>query len=228
MSRRLTWLLLAANLLVLLWAVTGRQAEQPQRRGAGIPLERIVLVEEAARPPTPAATAESETPAADSQASPPQRQTCYRLGPFRERQVAANLLTQFLELGLTGRVVEEETDDVTGYWLMYPPAPDLATARRNLARLKARGWEDLWLFESGPWRGAISLGLYAQRSRAEAMAAKLQAQGVEVRILPRRGAVRRFWLESAQEPFPGWRASAAAAWGWSIRACAGGGNATQQ
>lgn len=239
MSRRLTYILLVANLLFFLWATYGRNAAPRQQAVSGVPLERIILVDEAPRAPRQAAETEPVTAAP---AAPPVTQgvkprppvwksPCYRLGPLDEREAAVRLLTQFLQLGLAARVVEEEAEEVSGHWLMYPPAADLATARRNLARLRQLGWKDLWLFERGRWRGAISLGLYAQRSRAEAMAAQLRAQGVEVEILPRQARVRRFWLESAQDPFPGWREAAAAAWGWSVRSCAGlegKGDAVQQ
>ncbi|BCX82995.1 hypothetical protein MIT9_P2586 [Methylomarinovum caldicuralii] len=230
MSRRLTYILLVANLLFFLWATYGRNTAPRQQAVSGVPLERITLVDEVPRAPRQAAETEPETevPAAapvtqgvkPKPRPPVRRSPCYRLGPLDERAAAVRLLTQFLQLGLAARVVEEEAEEVTGYWLMYPPAADLATARRNLARLRQLGWKDLWLFERGRWRGAISLGLYTRRSRAEALAAQLRAQGVEVEILPRRARVRRFWFESAQDPFPGWRAVAAAAWGWSVRSCA--------
>ncbi|BCX89945.1 hypothetical protein MIN45_P2319 [Methylomarinovum tepidoasis] len=228
MSRRLTYILLVANLLFFLWATYGRNAAPWQRVVSGVSLERIILVDEVTRASRQIAEAESaaEAPATaprtqgvNAESRPPVRKSqCHRLGPLNGRKAAVRLLTQFLQLGLAARVAEEEAEEVTGYWLMYPPAADLATARRNLARLRQLGWKDLWLFERGRWRGAISLGLYAQRSRAEAMAAQLHAQGVEVEILPRQVRGRRFWLESAQEPFPGWRASVAA-WGWSVKPC---------
>ena len=67
---------------------------------------------------------------------------------------------------------------------MYPPKDSIESSRLALAELQDKGLRDLWLFETGPWKGAISLGVFETRKRAEIAARRLQKKGIEVKVMP--------------------------------------------
>ncbi len=203
MSRRVFAILLAANLILLLWGM-----REPRSPGSGslVPdtpaAPPLVLLTE--RPPPMAPPSEAAPPPAPAKAA----ECCRCVGPFEDPAAAGNFAAQLHRLGIDVAVEAAPATTVAGYWLMYPAA-DMARARQNLRRLQAMGLTDLWLFEQGPWRGAISLGLYSEWSRAGAVAHRLRARGIDVAILPRHRRVAVFWVKMRREPFPGWSAALA-------------------
>ncbi len=203
MSRRLFAILLAANLIVLLW---GMREPRPSGDGWVSPDDSVatslVLLEERPELPTPSQP-ETAPFSGTAPASPKAAGRCQCAGPFEDPAAAGNFAAQLHRLGIDVEVETAPATAVEGYWLMYPAA-DMARARRNLRRLQALGLTDLWLFERGPWRGAVSLGLYSEWSRAEAVADRLRAQGIDVAVLPRHRRVTVFWVRLRREPFPGW------------------------
>lgn len=232
MSRRLFFVFLAANLILWLWESYGRRPAQRKVLGTvETPMERLVLLGELPQlphRPAPAGVAgvvtvtsqEAENVSVPvSSTSPPSAmavdesvpseerrsvEQCHLVGPFPERASAEAFAAQLrrLHIGVEIRLVEETV--VRGYWLRYPPVADLATARENLERLRSQGLRDLWLFTHGPWRGAISLGMYSERGRAERMAERLRRQGIPVRVMPKKERIPRYWVQLNRQPFPGW------------------------
>ncbi len=203
MSRRVFAILLAANLILLLWDM-----REPRPSGSGSLLPdtpvapTLVLLTER---PVPSMPPPSEAGASPGVAPSPTKAAgcCQCAGPFEDPAAAGNFAAQLHRIGIDVAVETAPAIAVEGYWLMYPAA-DMARARRNLRRLQALGLTDLWLFERGPWRGAVSLGLYSEWSRAEAVADRLRARGIDVAVLPRHRRVTAFWVRLRREPFPGW------------------------
>ncbi len=217
MSRRLFYLLLAANLIVWLWEVSGRHRPYRDTMPEQDTLERLVLLGEAPGTPVPPdkVVEPSSTISTDSNVREPAKaagilpdgdRCCRCVGPFETMAEAGFFAHQLHQLGIDVEIQTSMDAFPVAYWLMYPAAGDPARARENLRRLRALGFTDLWLFERGPWRGAISLGLYAQLSRAEAVAGQLRTQSVEVTVLPRYREITLFWVRLRSEPFPGWLA----------------------
>ncbi len=205
MSRRLFAILLAANLILLLWGM-----REPRSSGSGwaspgdsVAASLVLLAERPVPATAPQAEAPSSSDAAPASAKVAGSECCRCVGPFEDPAAAGNFAAQLHRIGIDVAVETAAATEVEGYWLMYPAA-DLSDARRNLRRLQALGFTDLWLFEGGPWRGTISLGLYSQWSRAEAVAERLRARGIDVAVLPRHRRVTAFWVRMRREPFPGW------------------------
>ncbi len=208
MSRRVFAILLAANLIVPLWSM-----REPRLSGSGslVPDAPVAppLVLLAERPP-PTVPPSETAPSTVAAPTPAKAAGCCRCtGPFEDLAAAGNFAAQLHRLGIDVEVETAPATVVEGYWLMYPAA-DMAQARRNLQRLQALGLTDLWLFKRGPWRGAVSLGLYSKWSRASAVADRLRARGIDVAVLPRHRRVTVFWVRMRREPFPGWSAALAA------------------
>ena len=58
--------------------------------------------------------------------------------------------------------------------------------------IKAKGVKDYWLVPTGFYRGVISLGLFANRSRAEIQLGQLQKRGIEAQIEQKRARKLRY------------------------------------
>ncbi|MCX8050179.1 MAG: SPOR domain-containing protein [Methylohalobius sp.] len=202
-AKRLALVLLAGNALFFLWAhLRHRPGPEIARNGVVVPVERLVLITELP-PPQP----EQKEKNADNSSKPEAgtfltgegRPACYQIGPFADRKAAEEFASRRRE-----RQVEAEPYlQTVGYWIMYPPAKTLEAARRNLERLKAEGWQDLWLFEHGPWQGAISLGMYTDSKRAEGVVKRLKERGIAAKLMPKQKSITRYWVRLGQEDLEG-------------------------
>lgn len=78
----------------------------------------------------------------------------------------------------------------TRTWVIFPslPSPQSAVEKRN--ELAAAGITDAFVVKDGPWRNAISLGLYANVESAQRRVSELEGRGVlgtRIELLPRKG-----------------------------------------
>ncbi len=176
---------------------------------AGRPVERLVLIGEL--PETPATikeekkkTAKKKASATPEQVAKPRQKAkkqskgkqtarkkakspagdCYRVGPFQGLVTAHRVGEQLKSTGLNAHIQTKSVIETKGYWLMHPPKDSIESARLALAELRDKGLRDLWLFETGPWKGAISLGVYETRKRAEDAARRFRQKGIEVKVMP--------------------------------------------
>ncbi len=104
---------------------------------------------------------------------------CAEWGPFSEgeRQKAMKLIEP-LNLGRT--LSTRRVDVVAEHWVMIPPKANRAQADRAMAELRALKVEDAALItEDGPFKHAISLGLYRAKERAEARLEEVRRKGVK-------------------------------------------------
>lgn len=66
----------------------------------------------------------------------------------------------------------------TRRWVIFPPLPSARSAAEKLDELVAAGVRDAFVVKDGPWRNAISLGLYANDAAAARRTTELEAKGV--------------------------------------------------
>ena len=71
------------------------------------------------------------------------------------------------------------------YWVVIPPQVNWQASLKKVEELKVQGVNDLWLVPSGDNKGAISLGLFVDRSRANKQQAELRARKVNAKIMVR-------------------------------------------
>lgn len=119
--------------------------------------------------------------------------SCARVGPFEPADadaLAANLPAQLTLLADT----TEETVEVDAYYVLIPALADRAAGLAKLAELEAAGVSDTWLFRAGPYRNAISLGLFRRQSSAERHAEAVAKKGFETRVQERGTTRERRWL----------------------------------
>jgi len=110
---------------------------------------------------------------------------CAEWGPFAGSEVAradAALAALALPGGTQRRVTE-----VDGYWVHMPPLKTRGEVDRKVGELKALGIAEFFVVtDAGPWRNAVSLGLFKNEDAAKAELERLRALGVRSATVTRR------------------------------------------
>ncbi len=113
-------------------------------------------------------------------------ETCVEFGGLDEQRARRARAWLAEHVGdISGEVLAEER----GYWLVYlAPAPNLADAQVRASLLKRQGVDDLFVWQDGPMKYAISLGLYRTEEGARAAVEQFARQGVRNALVMRRGS----------------------------------------
>ncbi len=135
--------------------------------------ERIKLLK------TESAGASPGTAAAPS----PALAACVEWGSFAGADMA-RADAAIAALGLSAAIVQRRVSEVTGYWVHLPPLKTKAEVERKVGELKALGVADFYVVQdAGPWRNAVSLGLFKSEAAANAMLASLRGRGVRSSLI---------------------------------------------
>ena len=160
---------------------------------------RIVSGAELARGATPkprAAPAPAPVPAPDKVTVPPAILACIQWGSFTLADAArAEKVLEPLELGarLSRRQVEESAD----WWVFMPPQGSRLGAQRKAQELRDLGISEFFILqEPGPYRWALSLGVFGTGEAARDHLAALRGRGVRTARVGRRELkVTKIWLQ---------------------------------
>ncbi len=123
---------------------------------------------------------------------------CYLVAPFKNEKLALDFQKKS-EAFFQSKIVERSAVENRGYWALYPAALDMKQAKANVRLLKEKGADELWLFRKGEHRGAISLGLFKNRQRAEKIKEKFSTKGLEIEVRPFSVEVTEFALKLSWE-----------------------------
>jgi hypothetical protein len=191
-------LLVLANLAVFAWwrylspADTGldrlplaRQID-PEKLKIVPPAE---LAPQLAKKPAPPA-------APPAQAAAPAAAACLEWGSFTLAD--APRAEKALEpLGLGGRIAQRRTEELAGWWVFIPSQGSRPAAFKKAAELRNLGIDEFFVVgEDGPFRWAVSLGVFRNEDAAQARLGALRAQGVRsARVGPRETVVPKVWLQ---------------------------------
>ena len=129
-------------------------------------------------------------------ASIPMAAKCLEWGSFTLAD--ASRAEKALEpLALGSRVAQRRTEETAGWWVFIPPQGNRAAAVRKAAELKSLSIDDYFIVqEDGPYRWAVSLGVFRNEDAAQARLATLRNQGVRsARLAPRETVVPKVWLQ---------------------------------
>jgi hypothetical protein len=204
--RTLFLLLVLANLAVFAWWRYLSPADTGLDR---LPLARQIDPEKL-KIVSPAALAEqaARKPAPPSAAPPVQAATplpvpvpaaalaCMEWGSFTLAD--APRAEKALEpLGLGERIAQRRTEELAGWWVFIPSQGSRQAAFRKAAELRNLGVDEFFVVgEDGPFRWALSLGVFRNEDAAQARLAALRAQGVRTaRTAPRETVVPKVWLQ---------------------------------
>lgn len=110
---------------------------------------------------------------------------CYKIGPFgNKRQLNSWLDQQQIDRKRSEPIYSEQQIPYA-YLVYYPAAETFAESKKNLAMLKEKGVNDLWLFRKGEMKGMVSLGLFREKFRAERLLNQLDDLDVAAEIQER-------------------------------------------
>jgi sporulation related protein len=193
--RTLFLLLLLANLAFFAWA---RYVSPPDASADPLPLTRqiepaklkVVAPSDLPAPPAARATPTSTV------TSNPVAAKCLEWGSFTLTD--APRAEKALEpLALGPRLAQRRTEETAGWWVFIPPQGNRAAAVRKAAELKSLSIEDYFIVqEEGPYRWAVSLGVFRSEDAAQQRLVTLRNQGVRsARVAPRETVVPKVWLQ---------------------------------
>jgi len=100
-------------------------------------------------------------------------------------------------LQLGARLGQRRTEENAGWWVFIPPLGSRPAAQKKAAELKALAVDDYFVVQDdGPYRWALSLGVFRSEEAAQARLATLRSQGVRsAQVGPRDTTVSKVWLQ---------------------------------
>ena len=185
--RALFLLLVLVNLMYFAYAHVSREGAESQIERLQIAPERIKLLKAAAQaPPEKAKGPGKAIPPAPPRSAMAIPTACLEWGVFAGPAVAkAEAALATLELPTAQ--VERAVTDAGGYWVYMPPLKTKVEVDRKVGELKGLGVTEFFVVqEAGPWRNAISLGIFSTDEAAQAYLAKLKERGVRSAVAARR------------------------------------------
>jgi hypothetical protein len=188
--RILLLLLLFANLGFFAYhrLLSGTDEAAEQIAALQINPEKIVPVAvEAVSSVAPASMpAPAAVPAALSSAPVPAPGSCVEWGVFAGSEVA-RVDAALAALALPAGTVQRRVMEVDGYWVHMPPLKTKSDVDRKVGELKALGVTEFFVVtDAGPWRNAVSLGLFKNEEAAKSELERLRALGVRSAMVTRR------------------------------------------
>jgi hypothetical protein len=112
--------------------------------------------------------------------------SCAEWGLFAGSEVA-RADAALAALGLPAGSTQRRVTEVDGYWVHMAPLKTKGEVDRKVGELKALGVVDFFVVtEAGPWRNAVSLGLFKNEDAAKSELERLRALGVRSAIVTRR------------------------------------------
>lgn len=179
--------LVLANLLFLGWKLWIAPAEVA-------PMGLLVRGDEPeialARPP--AAKRGTEAP-------PDGTARCVRLGPIGDGVVADAVRARLGAGGLESSMTTDEGQVWVGHWVQVEGVASRAEADQVVARLAAGGLPDAYVLQTAaPF--SVSLGVFRDRVRADAVVASARALGLSPSVTDRYRSGLQYWLTVALPP----------------------------
>ena len=186
------WLLLLANVILFaliqrgwLWRaeefLTGQPNEPVAQAQPALQAEKIRLLNES--PSVPVSTSPSPALPAVPRPLPLSPQislnisapvatrtnapACLEWGDFSGADLRlATAALSALQLG--NKLDKRQVEQVIGYWVYIPPLDSKAAVNQKVEQLKARGVGEYFVVQdAGPWRNAISLGVFKTQEAAQ-------------------------------------------------------------
>lgn len=190
--RILFLVLVLANLAFFAWS---RYVAPPDASADPLPLtrqiepEKLKVIQPSDLPPPSAR-------AAPGNVAPQVALKCFEWGSFSASD--APRAEKALEpLALGPRLAHRRIEETAAWWVFMPPQGSRAAALKKATELKARDIEDYFIVqEEGPWRWAVSLGVFRTEEAAQARLAALREQGVRTaQVAQRETVVAKLWLQ---------------------------------
>jgi hypothetical protein len=125
---------------------------------------------------------------------------CMSLGPFLDLAETAEAAARLRERGHLPSQRLADSPLWVGYWVSLAPFPTRDEAVAAVEKLRARGVADLYVEPNGEDANAVSLGLYSDRERAEAVASTIRGLGYVPQISDRYRTASVYWVDVVLPP----------------------------
>jgi hypothetical protein len=165
------------------------------------PMPAVVKSNSAAAPTSIRLLIEAKVSAADIQsiAAVPTTQTakrpslCTLVGPFSRLLLAEYFLEKLQALDVSSEIRSIVVISQSGFWLHLLPEKSRKDALRRLSELQTRGI-DSYVIPDGNLANGISLGMFSDQFRAEAMKEAIQEQGYKPKIIDVPREQKELWV----------------------------------
>lgn len=135
---------------------------------------------------SPASASISSSAAVPIPVAPAAPASCAEWGLFAGSEVA-RADAALAALGLPAGSTQRRVTEVDGYWVHMAPLKTKGEVDRKVGELKALGVAEFFVVtDAGPWRNAVSLGLFKNEDAAKSELERLRALGVRSAIVTRR------------------------------------------
>ncbi len=195
--RNLFLAVLLANVLFLGWQLWIAPPEVPAERLLSPGTEPEIRTSGAATAQGPSAGAGMK--AADAGSLMAGEGSCTRIGPIADGQDADALRARLAASGITSSMASEEGQIWVGHWVQIESVASREEADRVVSGLAAGGLPDAYVLQTSP-PFSISLGVFRDRGRAEAVIAAAVALGFQPQITDRFRAGAQYWLSFVLPP----------------------------
>jgi hypothetical protein len=112
--------------------------------------------------------------------------SCAEWGVFAGSEVA-RADAALAALGLPAGTTQRRVMEVDGYWVHMAPLKTKGEVDRKVGELKALGVAEFFVVtDAGPWRNAVSLGLFKNEDAAKSELQRLRVLGVRSAMVTRR------------------------------------------
>lgn len=118
---------------------------------------------------------------------------CFRIGPIADGQLADTIRARLTATGSATSLAAEEGQVWVGHWVQLESVASRDEADAVVARLAAGGLPDAYVLQTSP-PYSISLGVFRDRERADAVAAAAARLGFRARLTDRFRSGLQYWL----------------------------------
>lgn len=197
-ARALIVLLIAINLGVAMWWLLRPDPAAPAAAASPPGVPRLQLLSETKSLATsaasaPAASTPTPPPAPAPAASTPNQ--CFSLGPFADAATLRAAETRLRSRVVRLRAREAAPVAARAYSVVLPPFANRELAQAAADKIKAAGFDDFMLINTGDDANGIALGRYGSQETAQRRQAALREAGFDAQIRPVGAPAAPAWLD---------------------------------
>ena len=129
---------------------------------------------------------------------------CYSLGPFTNKVEAENAQELLKEEKVETKNIRLRDTSRSGFWVILPATETRKDANQHIKKLKKLKVKDYFLVVTGPYKNAVSLGVYSQKNLARRRVDDMIRHGFIPRMesvaLPRKVYWVNWYKDSGVQP----------------------------
>jgi len=196
----------ALNVAFFIWQFSASGSSNSAAQLNALPpnVKRLVLLNDGKKPPKekPAKKPKQEkkTQAAKkiktaSSRTSGKAEICYSLGPFETTKQARPISAKLRDLGAKTKIESQKRRVSSGYWVYITKFSTWADARKKVMELEDLGMTDIFIMGRGRMKNAVSLGLYKDKSAADARVGELKRMRVKASVETQFTLAEEQWID---------------------------------